>query len=453
MSAQYDTAAQTTQEAAQVSRQIAEQLSDLFAPLLRVLDQHLDVRLVRTFLATIAAILQFRNRAQGLLLSELGALLTSPEHAPAGTQRLSNLLRSTKWASSLIETYLWQQANEQLEGLEQRGTPVLCIWDGSVLEKAESEHLEGLCAVRSSKAKRLRKLKPGVFNHLSGPPIVVRGMEWTAVLLASLKDLPTVVAMHWWSRKGARATTQREVEASLLERIAGAWGERVLHVFDRGYASRAWLGLLQEAEVRFVIRWQKGHLVSDALGQERKVWQLIQGKRPQERRLVFDARSRQMRLTGINVVPFRHPGYAGPLWLVVARPGGGREPWYLVTNQMIPSLEQGWHLIFAYARRWQIELTFRFTKCELGMESPRLWKWENRIKLLLIVTLAYVFLLSLVHPLHLALRTWLLRHFCHRTGKRCREVTAPLYRLRWALSRLWQAYDPRAFLCLPQTSG
>ena len=28
----------------------------------------------------------------------------------------------------------------------------------------------------------------------------------------------------------------------------------------------------------------------------------------------------------------------------------------------------------------------------------------------------------------------------HRTGKRSREVAAPLYRLRSALSRLWQAY-------------
>lgn len=91
MSAQYDTAAQTTQEAAQVARQLAERLPELFAALLTVLDQPLAVRLVRTFLATIAAILQFRNRAQGLLWRELGALLTSPEHAPAGTKGLSNL--------------------------------------------------------------------------------------------------------------------------------------------------------------------------------------------------------------------------------------------------------------------------------------------------------------------------------------------------------------------------
>ena len=235
--------------------------------------------------------------------------------------------------------------------------------------------------------------------------------------------------------------------------MAGAWGQRVLHVFARGYASRAWLGLLQEAEVRLGIRWPKGQVVGEALGQEHHVWHLIPAKRPQEPRMLFEARSRQRRLTGIQVAPVRHPGYASPLWLVVARPGEGREPCQVVTQRAIPSLELGWHLILASARRWQRELTFRFTKGELGLESPRRWKWEHRITWLLIVTLAQVFLLSLVHPLLLTLRTWLLRHVCHRTGKRCPEATAPLSRLRWALSRLWQAYDPRAFFCLPPTSG
>lgn len=133
---------------------------------------------------------------------------------------------------------------------------------------------------------------------------------------------------------------------------------------DRGYASRNWLAVLQEAEVRFLIRWQKGHLVWDAVGQERKIWQLIRGKRPQERREVYDARLHTTRLMGINVLCFRHPGYAAPLWLVVARPGGGKEPWYLVTNTPITSWDEGWRMIFAYARRWQIELAFRYSKCE-----------------------------------------------------------------------------------------
>ena len=74
------------------------------------------------------------------------------------------------------------------------------------------------------------------------------------------------------------------------------------------------------------------------------------------------------------------------------------------------------------------------------MESPRLWTWERREKLLLIATLAYAFLLTLLAPDAVAMRQWLLRFWCHRTGKRSRETPTPLYRIRSALSRLWQDY-------------
>jgi hypothetical protein len=87
-------------------------------------------------------------------------------------------------------------------------------------------------------------------------------------------------------------------------------------------------------------------------------------------------------------------------------------------------------------------MTYRYAKSELAMESPRLWRWENRCKLLLMVTLVYAFLLSLLHPQLETLRQWLLRFWCHRTGKRHREVSMPLYRLRSALSRLWLDFPP-----------
>jgi hypothetical protein len=47
----------------------------------------------------------------------------------------------------------------------------------------------------------------------------------------------------------------------------------------------------------------------------------------------------------------------------------------------------------------------------------------------LMVTLAYTFLLSLPDPVLQALRQWLPRYWCHRTGKRSRET-----RLRFIVS-------------------
>ena len=62
--------------------------------------------------------------------------------------------------------------------------------------------------------------------------------------------------------------------------------------------------------------------------------------------------------------------------------------------------------MFAYARRWQIELTWRENKSELAFQSPRLWHWEPREKLLLLATLAYAFLLTLLAPFYEPLRRW-----------------------------------------------
>jgi hypothetical protein len=100
---------------------LSTRLQRFLAPLLLGLDQVLDRRLVRTFAATISILLEQRYRATGLLLSELGAFLAGCEHAPAGTKRLSNLLRSSRWSAKFVEDYLWGAAERQLMDLVCRG--------------------------------------------------------------------------------------------------------------------------------------------------------------------------------------------------------------------------------------------------------------------------------------------------------------------------------------------
>ena len=115
-------------------------------------------------------------------------------------------------------------------------------------------------------------------------------------------------------------------------------------------------------------------------------------------------------------------------------------------------LRLDWQRVFAYARRWQIEMAWRYTKSELALQSPRLWFWHNRMKLLMIVALVYAFLLSLMRLDVAALRGELLRRWCHRTGRRYREAALPLYRVRLALSRLWLTHPPSVDFPL-QNSG
>jgi hypothetical protein len=437
------------QEFRQKSGELEGRCYEFLYGLLAGLDASLDRRLVETFLALVLAIVMHRNRPQGLLLSELGGYLKPAWQAPAGTKRISNLLRSRGWSADWIETYLWIQADEQVESWTRAGQTVWVIWDESVIEKPESLHLEGLCAVRSSKARRLKRIKPGFFNPPGGRPIFVPGYNWLQVLVVGKEGSPVVAHMQWWTTRGEKATDKRSVEAEILRETAQLWGAKVVHVWDRGFAGSPWLCLAYVHALRFVLRWPKHYGLVDDLGQERKAWEFTRGKRSWEHRLLWDARRRCYRKTGIIAVPVYDKIYHQPLWLVVARPGSGREPWYLLTNEPIHDPQAAWNVVLAYARRWQIELSIRFDKCELAFESPRLRLWETQRRLLLITTLVFAFLLSLLNS-H-SLLQWLLSHWCHRTGKWSLEVKTPLYRLRSALSRLWLSYPPPLILRL--TSG
>lgn len=174
---------------------LSARLQDFLSPLLIRLDQAVDGRLVKTFAAMIELFLQQRYRASGLLLSELGAFLAGAEHAPAGTKRLSNLLRSpTTWTALLLEEWFWQQAERRLLDLVCQNQEALLLWDASVLEKPESTALEGLCPVRSSEAARLKRIKKG-YTPPGGPPVFVPGMQWLCLLLMGLS--PPVLSVQF----------------------------------------------------------------------------------------------------------------------------------------------------------------------------------------------------------------------------------------------------------------
>jgi hypothetical protein len=403
----------------------------------------MDRRLVHTFLDLLPVIVMHRHRNQGLLLSELGGFLLGAEHAPAGTKRISNLLRSLGWKAQVVEDYLWQQADQAIDQRLHPQEDVYVIWDESVIEKPESLKAERLCAVRSSKARRLKRIKPGYYNPPTGRPIFVPGLNWLQIVITGMHGAPALAHLHFWTTRGEAKTTKREEEHRLLRHLAQRWGRTVVHLWDRGFAGTPWLGLAILYQVRFIVRWNKDYKLIDPKGRLLKTWECARGKRSLDHRLIYDARRRCERKTGIVYVPVRVPDFPDfPLTLVVSRPGKGRKPWYLITNEPVSSVDDAWRVVLAYNRRWQVELSIRYSKSELAFESPRLLTWEQRAKLLAIAALVQAFLFSLLDDLLLPLRDWLLDHWCHRTGKRNRLTAVPLYRLRLALSQLWLAYRP-----------
>lgn len=437
------------------SQHLLELLESFLLPFLLMLDEVLDKRLVRTLLQCLMAIIRLRNNAQALWLSELGSYLDGYDgyasSATAGTKRVGKLLRSVKWTVGLIDRYLLSKADEEVKKLKEQGKRILCIWDGSVVEKAESEKLEGLCPVLSSKARRRQRTKRGfVFNWPVLRPVRVMGMQWTAALIAGMQGLPHLAVTKWWTTKGVFATKLRDAEEELLRVTVRKWGRLLVHVFDRGYASGPWLQVLEKYRARFVIRWIKNHVFLTAAGEAKKLWQIGQGKKYLAHKEIRDPRTGEKMPCDLWWSAVRHPSSGESLYLVKARVKQG--VMYLITNDPVKTEAQAWEVFFTYRRRWQIETSFRYAKCELALECPRLWSLEARLKLLGMVMLVYAFLLSLLDPLHHELVEALLRFKCHRTGKRCQNAQAPLYRLRWALSRLWDDHRPHLTCFLPASS-
>ena len=363
MQKEYPIFDQAVQASPQISQVLAAKLQTFLEPLLLQLDRQLDKRLVATFLALVQTIITLRDRANGLLLSELGGYLLSERQAPAGTKRLSNLIRSPKWSSSLIEQFLWSKAEDYLAQLHSQKQPALLLWDESVLEKPESLKVEGLSSVRSSKAARLKHIKPGFYSPPT-QPIFVPGFQWLGLILVGLNRQsgpPLLASLKWWSSRGEQASDKRTEEMTLLRECARRWGSQVIHVWDRGFAGNPWLSsvLSYYGRVRFVLRWPKAYQLVDLSSGpvpwsspsalellNWPAWQHFRGKRNQAHFQGWDHRKQSYHQVGVVWTQVRHSEHPDqPLWLVASRPGGGREPWYLLTNQPVRTAEQAWQII------------------------------------------------------------------------------------------------------------
>lgn len=429
------------QQACGVSGKMERNLLGYLGDLLRELDRQIDRRLVVTFVSLSMALLMHRHRNEGGWMSQLGSYL-EPMNAEAGKKRIQKLLYSRKWDSGLLEKHLWQLGEQRVAAGEQAGESMLAIWDESVVEKSEALKLEGLGSVRSSKAVRLKRIKPGYFNPPGGRPVIVPGFHWLQVLICGMKGSLVPAHTRFWTNRGERASTRRAEEWQVLQELADRLRARVIHVFDRGFAGIPWLTSLFVAGVRFVLRWPHKYRLVDENGIEKKAWEIARGKRSWEQRTIWDARRRCHRKIGILAFAVTDPVFQQPLWLVISRQGPGKKPWYLLTSEPVYTPEQAFHIILIYARRWQIEMSLRFDKSELGFESLRAFSWEVRHRLFLILVLVHAFLLRFLAPDFDALRDYLLNTWCHRNGERSRLVQAPLYRLRFALAFIWLRFPP-----------
>lgn len=163
------------------------------------------------------------------------------------------------------------------------------------------------------------------------------------------------------------------MQTTLLDECQQTWGRRVLPIAGSGIcrqppfwesvssgsctSSCAGIKSPISAMLRATSTRLDASVVEDDLGANAAVW---------------DARRRHWVQAGVVAIAVTHPDYEQPLWLVVSRPGKGRPPWYLLTTEAITGEDDAWKVVFAYARRGPLEMTWRESSSELACESPRL---------------------------------------------------------------------------------
>jgi hypothetical protein len=368
----------------------------------------------------------------GLLLSELGAYICGPAHAPAGTKRISNLLRSKKWSHHLVDQHLFDQSKQRVRSMQRQGKRPLLLWDDSRIEKPESWFVEGLCSVYSTASQRMMKVKRGFYRPPVGR-VCVPGFKWTAVMLSCLGGVPGVCQMSWWTTRGKFKEYGSNIIYRLLKLIHNDLG-RLTHVMDRGYADAKTLEWLLHFEQDFIIRWKKNHRLIHCLKGEKITHLLARSFKAQASKIVRDKQRSKTKHITIAWAEVSHPDFPDEeYYLVIVRDRHHyNSPMYILTSLPVTNRAEAWEICFSYIHRWEVEQGFRVCKSELAIQSPRLWWWENRLKLLAIVALVYDFLLQLIR----GWRAWIagfLKSYCHRTGNRYRRASIPVYRLRIAI--------------------
>jgi len=420
--------------------ELIKKVESYLSRLLIKFQHQMDKRYSYTFFDLIMGILSFRDRINGLLLSELGGYVNGPKHAPAGTKRISNFLRKANWESSDIGEELYQQCKDRMMEPKESGRWWLMTWDDSVLEKPESWFSEGLCPVRSSKAGRLTRIKRGYYRPPLKGQICVPGYQWSAGVLTALGQTPQIFQMEWWTTRGRHKEHPKNAFYRMLHQAARLQKETqatLWHVLDRGYANATTLDWMLELKQQFIIRWKSNQLLYNQQGVLKNTYKHSLGQKVMRYEKVWDKERKQHRNIGIIYRKVAHPDFPNqPLYLIIIRAKRkGQPPMYLLTNVRIDSIGMAKSILFAYIKRWDIEQTFRFGKTAMAMEAPRLWRFENRIKLLMIVTLAFSFLLQFFRKYKQDARK-IINTWCPRTGKWQDRVALPLYRLRLAICQL-----------------
>jgi hypothetical protein len=155
--------------------------------------------------------------------------------------------------------------------------------------------------------------------------------------------------MSWWTTKGAYATKTRQQEEEMIRNCVKKWGDMLVHVCDRAYASGPWIQCLQTWKVTCVMRWIKKHHFFASKGEDKKGWQIGRGKKYLAHKQLFDGHTGEKMPCALWWTSVWHARYASPLSCVTVRVK--QKVWSLIPNEPVKTEAQAWELVVISKRR------------------------------------------------------------------------------------------------------
>ena len=404
-------------EGDELLKQARHCLASFVEPLLAQLAPRVDPRLMRSFREAFGAILTGHDARSSLLLTSFAdAAPVTSRRLIHTVKRFHRFLRNDGWSDDDLKEYVLQRS---LSG-EGSNKDELLVVDLSGCEKKYAKKMEQLCNIRDT-------------DGGLGERKVTQGYPFLMAVRTSLAKGPAkLVSWQLFSYTAPDFLSQNLVEWQFIQSLWQRFGQRVVFTMDRGFGRFTLLGDMACLGMRFVVRL-KGDSKVDS-GDDRLIslkWlayamALVHCKR------VYCTVEGRYKIARYGWRKVKRPEVKGDLYLVIEWLEEEKEPWILLTNELVQSAEDAWRIIRIYWRRMEVEQTLRYLMSELGIESFRVRSIEAIKKLFALAMTVLACLVELFEA-----EPELVEALC-RLGRwlGLKGEKPTLYKLRWGLRRL-----------------
>ncbi len=312
------------------------------------------------------------NASGSIIMTEIARKLKEKNKIKNTEERLVDHINKTK------EEELKQiKENYKKEIKKYIGEEVIVIHDDSDIEKEYGKKFEDIDIVVDGSSIEKKKVKG---YH-----------ECEAVVLSKKEKQPISIYSKIYSSKSkgyksANTYTKEAIKESQ------EYGEKRIHVMDRGYDSRKVFQYINKIGDKFVIR-VKGNRNMKFKGQNKNILEVAKARKGKIIMAIkFQKEEKEVMISYTKATILE----TEEEYTLVFVYGIGQEPMLLITNIDIKEKEEAIKVVKLYISRWKIEEYFRAKKQEYDFENIRIRKLKgiNTLNMMLTISMGQVSMIA-----------------------------------------------------------